>query len=355
MLTTEFSKRLAPFSLLIAKNAMAPSYKALGLSAKSVRGCAAFGVMEIDVDLPLSDDTVYVNAEEFIQVMKSLPDADLAFQVKDNALIWSCDRARGQLALMSDKIEIPTIPDALYEKTTAEVGEAFGDALNLAALAAGSTALLSIGLYGVSLVNDDRLEGYASDNKTVSTASLGPHVDEAPDTATLSPQALALVSAIVKDGSLFGFDEQAAYCVTETTRLAVNQVAPLKHDLKALMGRYAEEEIVAELNRDVIAQFIKRADALAEDKGHAEVSISIEKGAAKLAFQGGKSSSEEFYLVEGSKDISVAPVRIEARRMARALAHATDLIFDYAQGGNAKALVLRGDNGFRFVLSTLAS
>jgi hypothetical protein len=350
MLATEFSKRLSPFALMINRNAMAASYKCLGLSSSIVRGCAAFGVMEVDVDLPLSDALIYVKADEFMQVMKSLPAADLELSVKENSLHWKCGSAKGQLALLGDKIEIPEMPEALYASTM-EVGDEFAAALSMASLAAGSTALLSVGLYGVTLINDDYLEGFASDNRTFSTARLCAHVDDAPDIATLSPQTTELIASIISDGSLFGFDDKGVYCATATTRLAVNQVAPLKHDLRKMADKYQDETLVAPLNRDIIAQFIKRADAMADERGRATVSLSVEKGAAMLAFQGSKSSSEEFYLVEGQKDITVEPIKIEARRMARALAHATDLIFDYSRQG---ALVLRGANGFRFVISAQA-
>jgi hypothetical protein len=58
--------------------------------------------------------------------------------------------------------------------------------------------------------------------------------------------------------------------------------------------------------------------------------------------------SEEHYEVTDAPQISVPPIRIEARRLAKALAHATVLVFDYVE---QNVLVLRGPEEFIFAIT----
>jgi len=344
----ELFKLLAPFQKMVDKKAMVASYRALMLTNDYVRGNAPFGIMEIEVDLNLGRD-INIDGEEFLSVIKSLPNAELELSVKDTKLVWECGHAKGQLALMGDNIEIPELPDEIEPDD--ELEEGFSEALIRGSLSAGGAHLLSAGLFGAVIANtDDGLYIYGSDDPTVSSARLGDTLPGSVERCALSPEAITMLGLIANEGgALLAFDEKVVYCNTETTRLVLNQISPPKHDVKELAENFTGPwETTALLDHDTISTFIKRAEALSTDGNSPFVAISIENGQARLAFESGKNSSEEYYIVEGGSDISVAPIVVEAKRMSKALSFATHLVFDHAEDD---ALVLSGENEFLFVIS----
>lgn len=347
MKATELSKALAPFFKLINKKAHTASYRALLLTDSFVRGCSAFGVMEIEVELELDAD-IHVDGDEFLQVLKSLPAAELKLTVDNTKLVWVCGQAKGQLAVLGENIEIPELPDELQPEI--EMDEFFSEALAIGSLSAGGAPLMSAGLYGALICNtEDGLFVYGSDDTTVSSARLGETLPDSVEQAVLSPEALALLQVVSDDqGAMLAFDNKAVYCNTASTRLVLNQIAPLRHKIQEIIEVHAEANITAPLDHDTVLTFIKRAEALSSDNGSPFVSISVENGNARLAFESGKNSSEEYYVVEGGADINVPPITVEARRLAKALGYASHLVFDHAED---EALVLKGDHDFIFVLS----
>lgn len=348
MLVTELNQKLDCFGMLINPKALSINYRALQLSPTHARACSAFGALETEIDLGL-DKEIYIDGSAFLQVIKSLPSAQLELSVSDQSLNWKCGAARGQLALLSDTIEIAR-PELPKRALLAEVGDNFGKALELAALACGSTALLSIGLYGILLDNESALVGFASDNSTMSSARLGDKIKNAPEKCYLSPDAARLVSMLASKNKtrIFIEGEASLYVVAAGTKLVVKQVPPLKFDIKSGISAFREQQLKIDLNRDVVSSFIRRAEALAEEKGKATVAISVEDGAVKLSFAEGKSSSEEYYLAEGGPKGSVGPITVDSRRLARALSNAASVIFDYV---SKEVLVLRGANDFVFVIA----
>jgi hypothetical protein len=345
MRANELAKLLAPFSRIINKTAPSPVYRSLFLSNDVIRGCAAFGTLEIDAELDIGKKPVYIDGDTFIQVIRSLPPADLKMSIKDGALFWECERAKGKLALLGEGIEIPAI-ETDYGDNLLEIGEDFGKALEVGSLSAGGANMMSVGMYGITFSNEDDFCVYASDDATASSAQLDDHVEGMPDEATLSPEACSVLQSIVGDGSL-AFDDKTIYYQESGKRLLLRQIAPLKKDIKGLMSNFDTAELSAPLDQGIVSTFIRRAEALAESG--AFVSISVEDGQAKLSFESGKSSSDEFYLIEGGDDINVKPITLQARRMSRALAHSSHMVFDYA--ANRNALMLIGEHDFKFVIS----
>lgn len=333
--------------MLCDKNAISPSYRVLHLDKELVRGCSAFGIMEISTSLDINK-SCYIEAESFLQVLKSMPEADLEFVVKDNALHWKCGAANARLAIKAEEITIPEliIPDLKF--TSLDTG--FSKNLSLGSIACGTTALMSIGLYGITFDNSYNLEVYASDNATISGCIVNKQISVAPAQFYLSPAAsrvLEVTSGI--DQCEVAIDEnKSVYCVAPSVKLLLKQSAPLKQDIKAMISRFDTEELTTPLNKDVIAAFIRRAEALADEKGKSIVSMSVENRTTKLIFEGNTASSQEYYLTEDAPDITVGPILIEGKRIAKALSHAKKLVFDYV---NKKALVLRGDSNFMFVVS----
>ena len=75
------------------------------------------------------------------------------------------------------------------------------------------------------------------------------------------------------------------------------------------------------------------------------VTITIEDGCTALRFAEIGGATEAHYEVTDAPRISVPPIRVDARRLAKGLAHATELVFDYAE---QNILVLRGPDEFIF-------
>jgi hypothetical protein len=347
LLASELSQKLTPFGVLTNSKALSVNYRAFSVGPNSINACSAFGALETAIDTGL-DKQIFVDGDSFFQVMKSLPAAALEMKVTDQSLMWKCGSAKGQLALLGDAVEIVK-PEWSSKIEFQDVSSSFSKALDLGSIACGTTALLSVGLYGVVIDNDNGLFAYSTDNNTIASAKLGDVLKKA-DKCYLSPDSSRLVSMLTgKEGAKIAIDgEKSLFIQTNDSKLVVKQIPPIKFDIKKMVSMFSSQEIKIMLNRDVIAAFIRRADALAEEKGKASVAIGVDNGTVKLEFAEGKSSSEEYYLAEGATDINVEPIVVDSRRMAKALSNVNSLIFDYASKG---ALVLRGADEFVFVVS----
>lgn len=347
MKASELRDAISPFTGIVNKHALSPTYRALRLAPTYIRGCAAYGTMELEMATGLDSET-HVDGDAFLQVLRSLPSADLEMRASEGSLHWKCGAARGQLALLGDKIEIPAPawPEGIEAQ---KVPDGFARMLELAALGCGSVALLSVGLYGITLSNrSDGLYGYSSDNVTIAAARVGDKIP-GPESLTLSPDAVRLAGMLSGRGDLAAaFDADSFYLQTPSTRCVIRQVPALKFNLKDVVSPFLTREVQVELDREVILSFIRRAEALAEERGKTEVNISVSEGAVRLGFSEGKSSSEEYYLAEGVAAAEIAPISIDARRLSRALARASHIVFDQA---DKAALVLRGESEFAYVIS----
>lgn len=346
MLATELSRKLSPFGAIVNESALSVNYRALYLTPTFVCACAAFGSLEMMIEIGL-DREIYIDATTFLNVIKSLPAAELELTATDAALKWKCGSSHGQIALLNQGVVV-TRPEWPEKTKFVLTDKAFGKALDLSSLSCGSTSLLSVGLYGIVLDNSTNLTGYSSDNNTFSSACLGGKLKGNPDTCCLSPESAKLIGMLSgRDKAAIAIDgTTSVFMKTVDAKLVIKQIPPLKFDIKGGVAGFRGEKMKINLHRDVVTAFIRRAEALAEDHKRAYVDISVDNGAVRLAFAEGKASSEEFYLVEGGPEGSVAPITVDSRRLARALAHATSIVFDYHE-----ALVLRGPDDFIFVIA----
>jgi hypothetical protein len=316
--------------------------------------------MQCDIDLGL-DNEIYVNCEDFLQLLRSLPDSEFEPQLTEGALRWTCGPAKGHLSLMTSEREqiIVPAPDFVGPQPEGTVDAKFGEGLELGSLSCGSMSLRTLGLQGVQIKNSNgKAYAYATDNTTFSACCLGEALDEPigrpganePKMITLLPEATELLSALLKrDGiSLLTFDNSSVYCVTLKAKLLLHQVPPLRTDISLILNDFARSDVSMPLYREAVSSFIKRAEALSDSAARAMVEISVEDGRTRLLFSEATAGSEEYYIVQGGPKVTVQPVRLEAHRLAKALAHANDLIFDYA---NHNVLILRGDNEFVFAVT----
>jgi hypothetical protein len=338
-----------------------PNYRALALATDHIRGCGLFGQMECEINLGFASET-YINCEDFLQLLRSLPDEELEVEVDAAKLTYKCGRVSGHLSLMAASGESLIInrPRFNNERVPNDVVETpFGAGLELGALSCGSMALRTLGLQGVQIKNKDgKAYAYATDDTTLSSCYLGnalevpPPIDganEPVDTITLLPEAVDLLAALIKrDGmAIMIYDGSSVYCETHGTKLLLHQVPALRLDVSTILDDLTSCEIRLPINQQAVAAFIKRAEALSEATARAMVEVSVEDGNTKLVFNEATSSSQEFHLTQGSRVADVPPVKIEAHRLAKALAHSKELVFDYAA---QHILILRGDNEFVFAI-----
>jgi hypothetical protein len=307
-----------------------------------------FGAMEVEVATGLSSE-VLVDGESFLQILRSLPAGEMTMSATGSSLAWECGKAKGQLALMAEGAQVMPvlIPDGV-EFT--EVGAGFGKGLDLGSLACGTSALMSVGLFGVSISLNEGVRAYSSDDNIIAAAKMCDSIKGLTDSVTLSPNSAKLLATLTsRDKATVAVDAQTVYCKTPDAKLVLKQIPPLKYKIGDQLTGFAAEEIKVPLQRDVVAAFIRRAEALTEEKKRTDVAVSVVAGqGVKLTFADGKSSSEEYYVAEGMAESSVDPILIDSRRLARALSQASRVVFDHVA---KKALVLRGDQEFVFVVA----
>jgi hypothetical protein len=332
---------------MVNASALSANYRALSLSSTRVAGSAVFGAMEIAVDTDLASE-VFVDGESFLQVLRSLPAGELKLAATASSLSWTCGAAKGQLALMGENLRV--VPVEIPEDLQfTEVDSNFGRGLDRGGIACGSSALMSLGLYGVSITNGADVRAYSSDDNIIASARMGATIHRMPAVATLSPAGAKILTALTSSGKAsVAVDDQTVYCRSSAARLMLKQIPPLKYKIADQLATFLPESINIPLKGDIIAAFIRRAEALTEEKRRTDVSISVTDGAVRLSFIDGKSSSEEYYLAEGGGAISVDPILVDSRRLARALGQASRIAFDHIERG---ALVLRGDQEFVFVIA----
>jgi hypothetical protein len=352
MQASELYQQLRPFSLLAHEKLLSPSYKALHITPTAVRGHSPFGVMEVEARLGIATEA-YVDRARFLQVLSTAPAGDFVLQIEDNKLSWFCAdpseakryEMTGYFALLPGTITIPPLPwDGRGEMIPA--GENFGRGLELAALGCGSQAYISVGLYGVAIENEpDGLYAYASDNNAIAACRLGDRSDAFAERITLAPDALALLADVSRGQTAVSITADSIYCQTPTTKLVVRRKADLKSDLRAIATGLRGQERSLPIDRDSLSAFVRRVDALSEDKTKARMSLSVEEGATRLFYEDSLSFSAEYYLTPAEHPFDISPIQLEPRRIFRALGSADRVVFDYV---DRHALVFRGPNEFLF-------
>ncbi len=362
MLSNELQKAVAPFAFMLNSHALSPKHRSLLLAPNAIRAESAFGLLEAAVSLEIAGDCL-VDGLPFLAIVKSMPsEQEVFFELANGALSWYCGKARGKLAVLSDKVEIRTISRELSNQQW-KPSEKLLDALSLGALSCGSISTNSLGLYGITL--DTRYELvkiYSSDNLTCSMYEFEDEVpSNTPDIFTFSQDSAAALEAVlssVSEGVVVDFDTDPSgsaselLCVAGPLKLLIKSIPPVKQDVLKFFNMYDEHEICMPVDKDRISAFLRRVDALTETKGAAKVSVSMnnhdnEGVSLQLAFEEGTSSSEEYYVVTGVEHVRLPELHIEAKRFARALAHVTDIVLDHA---DRHIVVLRSDT-FRYMMT----
>jgi len=353
MQSNDLSAYLAPFKLLINKNALSATYRTLELDGGVIRGCAGFGMLEVYGDFGLPDGPLYVDATTFIAVVDSLPaDKPLVLNAENaNVLAWEAGAAKGRLAL--NKIpEMPRIGEMRPANEAWHPTQKFIETLRLGALSCGSESLASIGMYGVVIDSTGDVCVYSSDNVTISCAFMSDTTIQAPPIQTYSPEAIKLLAAVLnpkdKEAAIY-FGADGIYYRDSYMRLALKQLAPMKADVNAILNEFSIGDTRAPLPVDRLQAFIKRINAMTENKKANSITMQASNGRLTMSFSDGLAASEEYYMVDELTVPDLPPIQLDATKVGRALAHVDSVVLDHIE---RKVLVFEGgDPLFQYIVS----
>ena len=389
MIAFDLNKALAPFKLMDDRGALSTAYRRLHLKAGSpatVLGNAAYAKLEVYVNLDLDADCV-VDTVMFLALVASLPDGDApVFRVTEEALNWTCGSASGRMAILVETgmIDIdPFTPENVWNVENTLV-RAF-DAGSLSCAGAGpsaratpKTGVQAVGMFGITMEYDaagGNLHVYSSDNVTASEYVFPcDYPTGAPQKMTFSQRVVDLLTAMMNappaPGGLMrqarfslgndavhlwssNFDaktgepsenEAGTYC------LFVRPTDHLAADVAALLRKYASRTLSVPLPEGRVSTFMKRVNALSEDKREAFISILVDGGRLGLTFAETVADTTEYYLADGlDPNLHIAPIALRAGRMARALNYANAVVLDYREDN---IVVMEGESGrFRYILA----
>jgi hypothetical protein len=346
MKASELSKVLTPFKHLVDPKAIDPLFRTLELTANRVYGQSIYAQLDTAAAIGVSEPC-FVDGTTFISVVESMPgDSDIVFKAMPNGLGWKCGNASGTLN---------QLPAATLDKNSNrrgknvwKVNESFTKALGIGAIACNKN-MAQANMFGVVLNNSLGVIG-SSDSTTIARASFDNTGAPTFDT-TLSLAATELLeSAAIAEGGSIEYTDKGLMYRDATTNLLVATIDPLKYDIIEMANTYpVPGKITTGIPRDLVASFIKRAAAMAEIKQYTYVTMSGEKGRISLSFAEGASSTDEYYMVAGSKLPNLPPIKLDAMRLARALSQADDMVLDYLDK-NVLVLVNKAET-FRYIVA----
>ena len=344
MKSTDLAVIISPFAALANKHAMSPIYNTLEISADTIRGCAPWGVLEVDAEIG-TKETFWVNSLHFVGVIKTLPAGEVVFSQTGTTLSWECGNAQGKLGLLP-KLEIPNYEWEGPATEKPNIDNKFPEALTLGSLSASrDIGMSSAGVTGVALTwlpaeedpNGTHGTVYiaSSDNVTMSVSST--EIVGAmhwPENIVINTEAAGMLSTILRmsagsSGAFLDIQEKIIIAYANDFRLMIRSAPPMKHDILMMTQEYPREEIVMDLPSDVVKRFVARASALAEAKNHTHVRFAASSGGLRLSFaEGALMSDEQYNIAELVLPNEFPEVRLDASRLARALGHADKLALD---------------------------
>lgn len=345
MKSSEIVALLRPFKSIINPRALSPMSRVIEIGPKLRANCE-WAHVECAYDAQQSP--VFVDGASFCAVLDSLNNGEEFKQsLADNVLSWRCGHAQGKFATVPE-IEMPAYSRRV--KAPWRASDEFKKALQLGMLSAGSSALATVGLFGVSIkLAKQRLAVMSSDNITISYAEASDAKATGPAVVTLSPDGADLLATLLQGTTTLEMDDKAVYVSSPTHKARINQIDAIKSTIGDTLAAFEAAEIQVKLPRERIAAFVKRASALAEAKRHTTVWISAKKGKLTTTFSEGISTTEEDYLIEGLDVPDLAPSQVDASKLARALSSSDVLVLDHV---DRNVLVLHGEKPkFRYLIA----
>lgn len=344
MKSSDLKTALAPFNKIMSRKATSTIYKSIELGNGVVRACAAYGILEANLSIaPIMEtlsQSVFVDAATFLTVINSsLPNEEFIIDIDETSLIWSCQRARGRLALINSVEEMPSIDFSGIQFST--FPEDLVRGLELGSISCDNAAISAIGMYGIVIYNPG-IFICSTDNVTLSSATVVGELLGAPAVSTLPPEGVELLIDImdaeaqrpVKSGGVIGFDAKAWYYADERRICKISMFPPLKSDVINVLFQYKDDTVFAPIPADSINKFVKRATALAEVRKNATVGVAASNGRLTLSFKEGASTADEDFLIAEFDGLPDMPeITLSATKVARALTHAKEIIMDHMERG----------------------
>ena len=218
MKATDLAAVLRPFQSVVNPRALSPSARVIEVGPKLRANCEW---AHIEATFDSAASPVAVDGTAFIAVVNSLDNAqEFIYVVKDTTLEWKCGHAAGKFAILPE-ITLPAYSRRV--KNPWAVTDDFRKVLQLGALSAGTSALATVGLFGIAIkITDTRVQVMASDNITMSLAEADVTGMTGPEVVTFTPEGLDLLALLLNKDVSLEFDDKAAYVTTATLKARIN-------------------------------------------------------------------------------------------------------------------------------------
>jgi len=343
---------LEPFQFVCDTNSLATDYRRLFITQNRIKGRSARASIDamysLGIPEPFSID--FGLLFPLVRSLRTSSNQEIEFQYEGTVLSWECGAAHGKLAVTEPKdVEmLPRVPS----NQGLTVSKQLVKTLDLGSLACSNSALESIGLHGMIMLEDvEKAFCISSDNVSVACASM-PIEEGALQSGitTVKPQDAQLLSMLAsREGGRMVFQENAIYYSDLSMRAVVHPVPPLQHDLYEICSRNFEADKVAKLPKDRIASFVKRATALTENREHCSVVVRAADNQITLEFTENRASSEEMYLLENVTVPTPTEVMVDAVKLGKALQNCDEMLLDNM---HKSMLVFRSaDQSFHYLLA----
>ena len=339
----ELSALLAPFSTIVNRHAMSDTYRTLEIGKDYIYACAPWGTLEVDAELG-NTKPFWVDGERFIGVIKGMPNEEVVLKLGNNLIITAGDDADRVVLPIFGKLDLPKRLDwNPFLKEPSDLPKGWEgkavEGLQLGSLACGPQSMMSAGVYGTAFDFDDGgLMLSSSDSITMATAYVAgfTHPDW-PDKLALVPEAMVALAAVLKQKGAHNkieFKSDLVQVNAGPFYLALKPAPLLKTDILQICARFPSREASTKIPTKEVESFITRIGILSEAKQHAYVVLRISPTKLTLEFEEGAASSERRIDVEAQNVTEdLPPIKLDAFRMARALAHAGQIGFEYIEQG----------------------
>lgn len=323
---------LEPFQFVCDANALATDYRRLFITSNRIKARSARASIDAMYSLGTTDP-FSVDFGLLFPLVRSLKTGDskeIEFTYEGDVLSWKAGAAHGKLSVTEPK-DVAVLPRSPSNQGLT-VSKDLVKLLELGSLACSNSALESIGLHGMILLEeDDKAWCISSDNVTIACASM-PIEEGQLNTGitTVKPQDAQLLAMLAsRDGGKMVFTESAIYYSDLAMRAIVHPIDPLKHDLFSICSRSFDADHIAKLPKDRIASFVKRATALTENREHCSVIVRAAENQITLEFTENRASSEEMYLLEDVSVPTPTEVMVDAVKLGKALQNCDHMLLDH--------------------------
>lgn len=343
---------LEPFQYVCDANSLATDYRRLFITNNRIKARSARASIDAMYSLGLNDP-FSIDFGLLYPLIKSLNasgNKEIKFEFEGMSLSWEAGAAHGKLSVTEPK-EVDMLPRSPSNQGLS-ASKQLVRTLDLGCIACSNSALESIGLHGMIMLEDvGKAFCISSDNVSIACASMPIEEGQIQSgVTTVKPQDAQLLSVLAsREGGKLVFQENAIYYSDLAMRAIVHPVPALPHSLYEICSRNFEADRIAKLPKDRIAAFVKRATALTENREHCSVIVRAADSQITLEFTENRASSEEMYLLENVRVESPTEVMVDAVKLGKALLNCDEMLLDNM---HKSLLVFRSANqSFHYLLA----